>query len=154
MRSSHVYFPTSTFTGLAGMARRLKKASVGSRKRQRVAPSARNVFADLRFPDADELQTKVHLAFGINRAIARLQISPAEVARKLSLKRQQVAAFKAYRLDGFSVHALLRFWTILSRRSSGLGTSRVQEVSRRLAALGGTAPSLQPVPRRRSRPRS
>jgi predicted XRE-type DNA-binding protein len=136
------------------MASRSKKTRVRNRERQRVVSSAGKVFADLGLPDADEPQTKVHLAFGVNRAIARLRISPAEAARMLSLKRPQVAALKVYRLNGFSVHALMRFLTILSRRSSGLGTSRVREVSRRLAALGGTAPSLRPVPRRRSRPRS
>ena len=94
------------------MPRRSKKASVRRGKIQCVEPSSGKVFADLGLPDAEELQTKLHLAYGAHRAIARLRISPAEVSQSLSLKRPQVAGLKAYRLEDFSVRALMRFLTI------------------------------------------
>lgn len=133
------------------MARRSRKGRVQSATRESVEPSSGNVFADLRLPDARELDTKVRLAIRINRAIGRLRLSRADVSQRLSLKAPQVTALKAYRLDEFSVEALTRFVREMSRRGSGPSSVTARECAERRAALGGAEPGLRRAYRRRTR---
>jgi predicted XRE-type DNA-binding protein len=79
-----------------------------------VVPSSGNVFADLGLPNAEEKQTKVHLAFAINE-IVRRQLSQAEAARRLNINQPKISALRNYRLQGFSVERLMNFLTALNR---------------------------------------
>jgi carbon storage regulator CsrA len=66
-----------------------------------------NVFADLGFPDADELQRKVRLAVAINREVAVRGWSQAHTAAVLGISQLQVSALLRYELDEFSAERLI-----------------------------------------------
>lgn len=74
-----------------------------------------NVFADLGFEDAEERQTKLHLALAINKAIARMGLTQAAAAARLGATQPKVSALAHYRLDGYSVERLMTFLTALDR---------------------------------------
>ena len=80
-----------------------------------VVPSSGNVFADLGMADADERQTKVRLAFAINRILEQRRLSQAEAALKLGVNQPKVSALSNYRLDGFSVERMMHFLNALGR---------------------------------------
>jgi predicted XRE-type DNA-binding protein len=74
-----------------------------------------NVFADLGYADADELQTKLRLAFAINEVITRRRLTQAAAAEKLAVNQPKVSALANYKLDGFSVERLMTFLTALDQ---------------------------------------
>jgi len=74
-----------------------------------------NVFADLGFADADERQTKLRLAFAVNRVIARRKLTQAAAAVKLGVNQPKISALAHYKLDGFSVERLMIFLTALDQ---------------------------------------
>ena len=74
-----------------------------------------NVFADLGFPDAEERQTKVRLAFAINQILGRRRLSQTEAAQKLGINQPKISALANYKLDGFSVERLMHFLNALDR---------------------------------------
>jgi len=78
-----------------------------------VQVSSGNVFADLGLPDAEERQTKVRLAVAIQRSIAVLGLTQAEVARVLGTSQPKVSALVSTRLEGFSVERLMNFLAAL-----------------------------------------
>ncbi len=80
-----------------------------------VVPSSGNVFADLRLPNADEKQTKVRLAFAINRIIESQGLQQVAAARILNINQPKISALSNYRLDGFSAERLMNFLTALDR---------------------------------------
>jgi predicted XRE-type DNA-binding protein len=80
-----------------------------------VVPSSGNVFADLGLPNAEEKQTKAHLAFAINEIMRRQQLSQAAAARRLNVNQPKISALRNYRLQGFSVERLMNFLTALDR---------------------------------------
>jgi len=79
----------------------------------KVAASSGNVFADLGFPDAAELNTKVRLAVAINRLVGSRRLTQAAAASVLSINQPKVSALKHYKLEGFSVERLMTFLTTL-----------------------------------------
>jgi predicted XRE-type DNA-binding protein len=74
-------------------------------------------FSGLGFADAGERQTKVRLAFAINRIVERRRLSQAEAACRLKLKINQpkISALSNYRLQGFPVERLMHFLTALDQ---------------------------------------
>ena len=74
-----------------------------------------NVFADLGFPDAEERQTKLRLAYTINDVIARRRLTRAVAAERLGINQPKVSALAHYKLEGFSVERLMTFLTALDR---------------------------------------
>ena len=80
-----------------------------------VVPSSGNGFADLGMADADERQTKVRLAFAINRILEQRRLSQAEAALKLGVNQPKVSALPNYRLGGFSVERMMHFLNALGR---------------------------------------
>jgi predicted XRE-type DNA-binding protein len=86
------------------------------RERKRtVTPSSGNVFADLRLADARERQTKVRLAFAINRILEQRRLPQTKAARLLGINQPKISALSNYRLDGFSVERLMHFLTALGQ---------------------------------------
>ena len=75
--------------------------------RRQVEVGSGNVFADLGFPDADELKSKVRLAVAIKHEIASRGWSQARAAEALGISHQQVSELLRYRLDGFSLEHLV-----------------------------------------------
>jgi carbon storage regulator CsrA len=76
------------------------------RRRVKMEVGSGNVFADLGFPDADEMKRKVRLAMAINLGIAARGWSPAHAAAVLGISDLQVAALSRYELDEFSAERL------------------------------------------------
>ena len=81
---------------------------------EKVLASSGNVFADLGLPGAEELQTKVKIAFALNTIIGKMgRVTQAEVANRLSTDQPKVSALRNYKLEGLSVERLLGFLTAL-----------------------------------------
>lgn len=74
-----------------------------------------NVFADLGFPDAEERQTKLRLAFFLNEALKERRLTQTAAAAVLGLGQPKVSALLNYKLDGFSVERLMSLLTALDR---------------------------------------
>jgi predicted XRE-type DNA-binding protein len=72
-----------------------------------ITRGSRNVFADLRFPDAAERQAKLRLAFALNRVLEERKLSQADAARMLGLTQPKVSALRHYKLVGFSLERLM-----------------------------------------------
>jgi predicted XRE-type DNA-binding protein len=68
-----------------------------------------NVFADLGFADADDLNFKVSLAVRANQAIETLGLPLAGVAKILATTPPQLAALRAFRLDSLAAEELASF---------------------------------------------
>jgi predicted XRE-type DNA-binding protein len=73
-----------------------------------VASGTTNVFVDLGFSDAVEMQTKTRLATRIAELMKRRRLKRGEAAELLSLERTKAEALANYQLDLFSVEELLR----------------------------------------------
>ena len=67
------------------------------------------------FPDAEERQTKLRLAYAINEVIKRRRLTQAAAAAKMGVGQPKVSALANYRLDGFSVERLMTFLTALDQ---------------------------------------
>ena len=74
-----------------------------------------NVFADLGYPDAEERQTKLRLAYAINEIVEQRRLTQATAADLLHINQPKVSALLRYKLEGFSVERLMRFLTALDR---------------------------------------
>src|ERR1051326_6952403 len=93
------------------MARAKRKGTEGNVK---VVPSSANVFADFGLGDAEELQTKVKIAFALNTILERMKgTTQARIAARLNTDQPKVSALKNYKLAGLSVERLLGFLTAL-----------------------------------------
>lgn len=80
-----------------------------------VTPGSSNVFSDLGFPDAEERQTKLRLAYAIHQIVEQRRLTQVEAAELLKVNQPKVSALLRYRLDGFSVERLMTFLTSLDR---------------------------------------
>jgi predicted XRE-type DNA-binding protein len=74
-----------------------------------------NVFADLGFPDAEERQTKLRLAYALNTVIDAQRLTQDEAAKRLGLNQPKVSALRNYKLEGFSVERLMTLLNALDR---------------------------------------
>ncbi|HEX4081150.1 MAG TPA: helix-turn-helix transcriptional regulator [Rhizomicrobium sp.] len=84
-------------------------------KSEEVNHGTGSVFADLGLPDAEERQTKLRLAYAINRIIGQSRLTQAAAVELLKLNQPKVSALRHYTLDGFSVERLMTFLTALDR---------------------------------------
>jgi predicted XRE-type DNA-binding protein len=84
-------------------------------KRIHIERGSGNVFADLGFPDAAELDTKVRLAVEINRLLAAQRLTQVTAAEQLEVSQPKISALKNYKLDGFSVERLMSFLLALGQ---------------------------------------
>ncbi|HSU13452.1 helix-turn-helix transcriptional regulator [Longimicrobium sp.] len=71
-----------------------------------LTPSSGNIFADLGFPDAEELYAKSFLSIVIARTIRERRLSEAEVEKILGTTLPAVQELIRGRLSGFSVEQL------------------------------------------------
>jgi predicted XRE-type DNA-binding protein len=74
-----------------------------------------NVFADLGLPDAEELQTKLRLAYALNTIIDARSLTQVAAAARLGLNQPKVSALRNYRLEGFSVERLMTLLNALDQ---------------------------------------
>ncbi|MBI3663867.1 MAG: XRE family transcriptional regulator [Acidobacteria bacterium] len=77
--------------------------------------SSGNVFADLGFPNAEEMLAKAELAHKITAIIERRRLTQARAAALLGVDQPKVSALKRGRLSGFSLERLVRFLILLGR---------------------------------------
>jgi predicted XRE-type DNA-binding protein len=82
---------------------------------ERVIPSSGDVFADLKLPDAAELNTKLRLVATIGNVVKRRHLSQADVAGLLGINQPKVSALLHFKLEGFSVERLIRFLVALDQ---------------------------------------
>lgn len=83
--------------------------------REKIVRGSTNVFADLGYPDAEERQTKLRLAYAINTAINERKLAQSPAARRLGVSQPKVSALANYQLEGFSVERLMTFLTALDQ---------------------------------------
>jgi predicted XRE-type DNA-binding protein len=74
-----------------------------------------NVFADLGFPDADELHLKSVLAVKVVRLIETQRLSLTTAAEILETTPEKITALKNYKLENLSTHELMNLFSILER---------------------------------------
>lgn len=84
-------------------------------KAEKITRGTGNVFADLGLPDAEERQTKLRLAFELNRVIDERKLTQTATADLLDINQPKVSALANCKLDGFSVERLMAFLTLLDR---------------------------------------
>jgi predicted XRE-type DNA-binding protein len=82
---------------------------------ERVITGSGNVFADLKLPDAAELDTKLRLGATICNIVKRRHLSQAGVAGLLGINQPKVSALLHFKLEGFSVERLIRFLVALDQ---------------------------------------
>ena len=83
--------------------------------RERIVRGSTNVFADLGYADADERQTKLRLAFALNRIMEERRLSQGAAAARLGVNQPKVSALRNYKLEGFSVERLMTFLNAFDR---------------------------------------
>lgn len=79
----------------------------------RMTPTDGNVFADLGFPDAEELKAKADLVIQIIRIIEERSLKQVEAAEIMGIDQPKVSQLVRGKLDGFSMERLYRFLNAL-----------------------------------------
>jgi predicted XRE-type DNA-binding protein len=85
------------------------------RSDERITRGTTNVFADLGYPDAEERQTKLRLAYALNQIVEKQRLTQSQTATALNVNQPKVSALRRYKLEGFSVERLMTFLTALDR---------------------------------------
>lgn len=93
----------------------MAKASAGRGKGREIIRGSVNVFADLGFPDAEERQTKLRLAYALNGIMDARRLTQTAAAARLGLNQPKVSALRNYRLEGFSVERLMTLLNALDQ---------------------------------------
>lgn len=93
----------------------MAKPSARKPATERIVRGSGNVFADLKFSDADERQTKLRLAHALNTLIDAQRLTQEAAAIRLGLNQPKVSALRNYKLEGFSVERLMTLLTALDR---------------------------------------
>jgi predicted XRE-type DNA-binding protein len=93
----------------------MAKASASKAKAGDISRGSGNVFADLGFPDAEQRQTKLRLAYALNTILDQQHLAQAAAASRLSLSQPKVSALRNYRLEGFSVERLMTLLNALDQ---------------------------------------
>lgn len=73
------------------MARRSKRTAGA------IVRGTTNVFADLGYPDADERQTKLRLAYAIRQIVEERDLTQAAAAKALGINQPKVSALLNYK---------------------------------------------------------
>lgn len=74
-----------------------------------------NVFADIGFPNADEMLARSELVRHINNIIEQRGLTQVEAASLLGINQPKVSALKRGRLTEFSIDRLMRFLVALGQ---------------------------------------
>jgi predicted XRE-type DNA-binding protein len=83
----------------------------------RITRGTTNVFVDLGFPDAAELQTKTRLALAVNDLLGARKLKQREIATVLGVTQPEASALKSYHLAQSSVGRLMEFLTALNQEA-------------------------------------
>ena len=74
-----------------------------------------NIFADLKLPDAEELNAKAQIAYRICDILDERKLTQREAAKILGIDQPKVSALLRGRLEGFSSDRLFRFLNALDQ---------------------------------------
>lgn len=88
---------------------RKSKVAVPDSGRERIEVGAANVFEDLGFADADDLNAKVLLAVEINKILAAKGWKQTYVARLFGIAQPHVSDLRNFKLRHFSTDRLMGF---------------------------------------------
>lgn len=80
-----------------------------------ITRGTKNVFEDLGFPDAEERQAKLRLAYALNQVLEQRELTQTAAAKLLGLSQPKVSAVRNYKLAGFSVERLMTLLTALGQ---------------------------------------
>src|SRR3990170_1038376 len=92
-------------------------------RREKVEAGSGDVFVDLGYTDAGERKLRVQLAMQVNELIAGHGLTQAKASALLGIAQPHVSDLKNYKLTRFSSERLLRFLTLLDRKSTRLNSS-------------------------------
>src|SRR3954468_11863432 len=93
----------------------MARASVSKAKAGDIFRGSGNLFADLGFPDAQERQTKLRLAYALNAILDEQHLAQGAAAARLGLNQPKVSALRHYKLEGFSVKRLMTLLNALDQ---------------------------------------
>lgn len=93
----------------------MARTSTRKDKARGITRGTGNVFADLGFPDAEERQTKLRLAYALNEIMKAQRLTQAAAAVRLGLNQPKVSALRNYKLEGFSVERLMTLLNALDQ---------------------------------------
>jgi predicted XRE-type DNA-binding protein len=93
----------------------MAKANASRAQSRDITRGSGNLFADLGFPDAEERQTKLRLAYALNTILDAQRLTQAAAAVRLGLNQPKVSALRYYKLDGFSVERLMTLLNALDQ---------------------------------------
>jgi predicted XRE-type DNA-binding protein len=93
----------------------MTRASASKPKARDITRGSGNVFVDLGFPDAEERQTKLRLAYALNTILDEQRLTQAAAAARLGLNQPKVSALRNYKLEGFSVERLMTLLNALDQ---------------------------------------
>jgi predicted XRE-type DNA-binding protein len=93
----------------------MAKASTSKAKAHDITRGSGSVFADLGFPDAEQRQTKLRLAYALNTILDEQHLAQAAAAARLRLNQPKVSALRNYKLEGFSVERLMTLLNALDQ---------------------------------------
>lgn len=77
--------------------------------------SSGNIWADLGYPDAEEMLAKAELVMEINRIIRARRLTQAQAAAVMGIDQPKVSNLLRGRFRGYSLHKLLEFLASLGR---------------------------------------
>ena len=103
----------------------------------RITRGTSNVFDDLGFPDAVELQTKTRLALAVNELLKARKLKQREIATVLAVTQPEASALKSDHLGQVSVERLMGFLTALNQdvdimirpRATSIGSGQISVLS-------------------------
>lgn len=84
-----------------------------AKKKIPVTIGSTNIFADLGYPDAEEMLAKAQLAARISEIINQRHLTQKAAADVLGIDQPKISALLRGRLRGFSYERLMRFLVIL-----------------------------------------
>lgn len=93
----------------------MARASASKSKVREMTRGSGNVFADLGFPDAEERQTKLRLAYALNEVMDAQHLTQVAAAVRVGLSQPKVSALRNYKLEGFSVERLMTLLNALDQ---------------------------------------
>jgi predicted XRE-type DNA-binding protein len=93
----------------------MARTSASKAKARGIVRGSGNVFADLGFPDAEERQTKLRLAYALNKVIDAQRLTQGAAAARFGLNQPKVSALRNYKLEGFSVERLMTLLNALDQ---------------------------------------
>ena len=82
---------------------------------RKVTKGSGNIFADLGFENAEEMETKAKLVSQINAIIKKRKLTQKDAGNLLGITQSRVSDLSHGGLSGFSVERLLRFLNKLDR---------------------------------------